>query len=131
MGVVGANQKKDDGNAEQELFRRGILVAVVNLLPEIEVVVGTSVELKGDPLHPVEHDVRTGHVGDVGERPRGLLRYAGDDVVEDFEADDEDKVDGPGTYGKRVRRRTSSSLFRGMSIPLAWTHSALRFGNTA
>ena len=62
MRVVGADKEKNNGNTEQELFGGGILVAAVNLLPHVEVVVGTGVELKRHASHPVEHEKGAGHV---------------------------------------------------------------------
>jgi hypothetical protein len=44
----------------------------------------------------VEHQVGGEHVGDVGQGPAGFLRDGGQDVVEDFEDEDEDYVDEPG-----------------------------------
>lgn len=46
----------------------------------------------------MEHEIGPKHVDDVGESPRYLLRYAGNYVEEDLEANDEDEVYGPGTY---------------------------------
>lgn len=97
VGIMRAEEEEADGDAEQELLGRGVLVPIVDLLPHVEIVVGTGVELEGDAPHPVEHEEGTEHVADVGERPRGLLGDTGDDVVEDLEGDDQDEVDGPGT----------------------------------
>lgn len=69
MGVMRAEQEQDNGHAEQELLGRRVLGSVVNLLPHVQVVVGTAVELKGDAPDVVEHDVRADHVRDVGQRP--------------------------------------------------------------
>lgn len=94
---MGAEEEEADGDAEQEFLGGGILVAVVDLLPHVEVVVGTSVELEGDAPHPVEHEEGTEHVADVGQGPGGFLGDAGNDVVENLQGKDEDEVDGPGT----------------------------------
>lgn len=75
--VVRAQQEQRNGHEQQELLGRGVLVAVVYLLPHVEVVVGARVEVEGHALHVVEHQVAAGHVGDVGQRPGGLLRHAG------------------------------------------------------
>lgn len=64
-----AEEEEADGNAEEELLRRGILVPIVDLLPHVEVIVGTSIELKGNAPHPVEHEERAEHIADVGEGP--------------------------------------------------------------
>lgn len=94
-----ANEEQKDRHTQQKLLGRRVLVAVVDLLPQVEVIVGAGVEFKGHALHPVEHYVAAEHVGDVCEGPAGLLRDAGDDVVKDLEADDEDEVDAPGACG--------------------------------
>jgi hypothetical protein len=62
MRVVGADEEKNNGNTEQELFGGGILVTAVNLLPHVEVVISTGVELKRHTSHPVEHEKRASHV---------------------------------------------------------------------
>ena len=55
MRVVRAQQEEQNRNDQQELLRGCILISVVDLLPHVEVVVGASVELKGDSADPVEH----------------------------------------------------------------------------
>jgi hypothetical protein len=97
MGVVGAQEEEHNGHAEQELLGGGVLVAVVHLLPHVEVVVGAGVEFKGHAAHVVEHQVRAKHVADVGQGPGDLLGHAWDDVKENLEGDDQDEVDGPGS----------------------------------
>lgn len=62
MRVVGADKEKNNGNTEQELFGGCVLIAAVNLLPHVEIVVGTGVELKGHTPNPVEHEEGAGHV---------------------------------------------------------------------
>ena len=57
MRIMRAEQKQQYGHYQQELLRRRVLVAVVDLLPHVEVVVGAGVELEGHALHPVEHEV--------------------------------------------------------------------------
>ena len=69
MGVMGAKEEEHDRHAEQELLGRCVLVAIVNLLPHIEIVVGTGVKLERDAPHPVEHEEGAEHVADVGEGP--------------------------------------------------------------
>ena len=73
MGVVGAEEEEYNGHTKQELLGRGILVAIVDLLPHIEIVIGASVELERNAPHPVEHEEGAEHVADVGEGPRSLL----------------------------------------------------------
>lgn len=88
MCVVGAQKKEHNGYTQEKLLGRSILGAVVDLLPHVEIVVGSSVELEWHPTDVVKHDVRAKHIRNVGQRPGRLLGYAGDDVVKDLEADD-------------------------------------------
>lgn len=69
MGVMCTEEEEHNGDTEQELLRRGILIPIVDLLPHVEVIVSTGVEFKRDAPHPVEHDKRAEHVADVGEGP--------------------------------------------------------------
>lgn len=69
MGVMGAKQEKHDRHTKQELLGRGILVAIVDLFPHIEIIVGTGVKFERDAPHPVEHEEGSEHVADVGESP--------------------------------------------------------------
>ena len=69
MRIMRAQQKQHNRHAQQKLLRRRILVPIVDLLPHVEVIVGASIELEWYATHPVEHQVGTKHVGDVGERP--------------------------------------------------------------
>ena len=96
MRIMRAKQKQQYRHYQQEFLCRRILIAVIDLLPHVEVVVGAGVELEGHALHPVEHEVGPEHVGYVGERPRCFLRDARDDVEEDLEGDYEDDMDCPG-----------------------------------
>lgn len=73
MGIMSAEQEEHDGYSEEELLRWCILIPVVDLLPHVEVVVGAGVEIKRDPSHVVEHQIRAEHVRDVGQRPGCLL----------------------------------------------------------
>lgn len=98
---MGAEQEQHNRDAEEKLLGRGVLGAIVNLLPHIEVVKGAAVEFKWNAAHVVEHDVRPDHVGYVGQCPRRLLRDAGNHVVKDLEAGYQDKVNGPCSYTKR------------------------------
>lgn len=69
MGVMSAEEEEHDRHAEQELLSGRILIAVVDLLPHVEIVIGTGVEFKWDAPHPVEHEERSEHVADIGEGP--------------------------------------------------------------
>lgn len=97
MGVVSAEEEEHDRHAEQELLSGCVLVAVVDLLPHVEIVVGTGVEFKRNAPHPVEHEEGSKHVADIGEGPRSFLRDARDDVVKNLESGDTHEMDGPGT----------------------------------
>jgi len=97
MRVVRADQEQTYGHREQELLGRCVLVAVVDLLPHVQVVIGASVELERYTAHVVKHEVAAEHVGDVGHGPGSLLRYRGHDVVENFQQQDDDYVNHPCT----------------------------------
>jgi hypothetical protein len=129
-GIVGTDQEETDGHAEEVFFGWRVLVAIVNLLPHVQVVVGACIEVEGDTAHPVEHEIGAAHVRDVGHSPGEFLGDARPDVVEDLEADDEDGMDEPCAC-----KRGLSVMERGCSmsgnVPLAFTHSAFRFGNAA
>lgn len=88
MGIVCAEKKKDDRDTEEKLLRRCVLIAIVDLLPHIQVVIGARIEFERNPLNVVEHEVRSEHVGYVGQRPGCFLRDTGDDVVKYFENGD-------------------------------------------
>ena len=57
MCVVCTQKEEYDRNTQKEFFRRSILVSIVDLLPHVQVVVGPSIEFKGDASHIVEHQV--------------------------------------------------------------------------
>jgi hypothetical protein len=78
----------------------------------------------------VEHEIRAAHVGDVGHGPREFLRHARPDVEEYLEADDQDGMDKPCACWKRLSVMEQERPMTG-SVPLAFTHSAFRFGNAA
>ena len=69
MGVMSAEEEKHDRHAKQELFGRCILVAIVDLFPHIEIVIGTGVKFERNAPHPVKHEEGSEHVTDVGESP--------------------------------------------------------------
>lgn len=92
---MGAEEEEHNRHAEQKLLRRGILVTVIDLLPHVQVIVSSGVELERNAPHPVEHDEGSEHVADVGERPRCFLRDSGDDIVEDLQRRNQDKVNCP------------------------------------
>jgi len=95
MRVVRADQEQTYRDRKQELLGRCVLVAVVNLFPHVQVVVGASIELEGHTPHVVEHEVAAEHVGDVGHGPGSLLRYRGNNVVKDLQQQDDDHVNHP------------------------------------
>lgn len=69
MRVVGAEEEQDNRHAEEEFLRRGILVAIVDLLPHVEIIIGPGIELERDAAHPVEHEERAEHVANIGKGP--------------------------------------------------------------
>jgi len=128
--VVCANQEQQNRYHQQKLLCRCVLVTTVDLLPHVQIVVGSCVELERHTPDPVEHDERSDHVENVDERPRSLLCDVGDNVEDDFEKGDQHEVNDPSTCKYLVNflaHPTSISL----SVPFAFTHSELRFGKTA
>ena len=97
VGIVGAQQKQHDRYRQQKFLGRRVLISIVDLLPHVQIVICSSIELEGYASDVMKHEVGAGHVGDVGQSPRDLLCYAGDDVEEDLEADNENRVYSPGT----------------------------------
>lgn len=93
-----AHKEEADGDAQEVFLGRGELLAIIHLFPHVEVVVCSGIELERDASDPVEHQIRPEHVRDVGEEPRGVALDARDNAVENFESDDEDDMDHPGTY---------------------------------
>lgn len=85
-----AKEEEHNGNTEQEFLGGCILGAVINLLPHIQIIVCSAVELERYASHVVEHNIGAEHVRNVGQSPGCLLGDAGNDVVEDLEANDED-----------------------------------------
>ena len=103
-----AEEKQHNRHAEQKLLGRGVLCAVVDLLPHIEVVKGSAVEFERHTTDIVEHDVRAEHVGNVGQGPGRFLRDARDDIVEDLKASYQDDMDGPCSW-QRIQLLASVS----------------------
>ena len=97
MCVVCTQKEEYDRNAQKKFFGWSILVSVVDLLPHIQVVVGSGIEFKWDTSHIVEHQVRTEHVDDVDKRPRCFLRDSWNDVEKELESNYAYDVDSPGS----------------------------------
>lgn len=57
MGIMGAEKEEHDGYTEEELLRRRILIAMIDLLPHVEVVVRSRVEVEGYPSYVMEHQI--------------------------------------------------------------------------
>jgi len=93
-----ANQKEYDWHRQKVLLGRRVLVTVIDLLPHVEIVICTRVEVEGYTAHPVEHEVGAGHVCEVCEGPGGLLRYARDDIIDNLQAEYENWVDEPSSF---------------------------------
>ena len=102
MRVMRAEQKQNYRDTEEELFRRSVLIAIVDLFPHIQVVVCPGIEFKRNPPNPMEHEERPEHVTDVSEGPRCFLRHAWYDVVENLQDNDKDEVNCPCTLRKRM-----------------------------
>lgn len=116
---MGAQQEEHNGHTKQELLGRGILVAVVDLLPHVEIIIRPGVELERYAPHVVEHEEGAEHVADVGEGPRRLLRDPGDNVVEDLERGNQDEMDRPGAW---IEPQSAGSPTSWLSSPAAGTH---------
>jgi hypothetical protein len=69
MRVVSAKKEKHNWYAQEELFSRRVLVAIVDLLPHVQVVVCASVELEWHASDPMEHEIGPEHVDDVSQCP--------------------------------------------------------------
>lgn len=101
MCVVSADKEQCDWHTKKELLGRRVLCPVINLLPHVEVVKGAAVEIERNTADMVEHDVGAKHVGHIGKGPRRLLRDTGDGVKDNLGAENQDKMNGPGTCGWR------------------------------
>jgi hypothetical protein len=64
-----ANEEQHYGHGKEEFLGRRVLVPVIDLLPHVEVVEGTAVEIKGYAADMVKHEVRSKHVRHVRQRP--------------------------------------------------------------
>ena len=73
MGVMGGHQEKKNWHHKQKLLSRRVLVAVVDLLPHVQIIISSGVEIKRHTAHVVEHEVRSKHVRDVGQGPGRFL----------------------------------------------------------
>lgn len=69
MRIMRTCQKQADGYTQQEFLGWSELISVIHLLPHVEVVVRSSVEFERNAPDPMEHEVRTKHVGNIGEDP--------------------------------------------------------------
>lgn len=96
-----AGEEQTNRHSQQELLRWCELVAVVHLLPHVEVIERSRVEFEGYTPDPVEHQVRTEHVGEICESPGGVPFDAGDNAEENLEGNNEDYVNGPRTCESR------------------------------
>ena len=75
-----AEEKQHYRHAEKELLRGGVLISIVDLLPHVQVVVGTSIEFEWHAADIVEHEIGAEHVGDIGQGPRRFCGDTGNDV---------------------------------------------------
>ena len=96
--VMRADQKQSKGHEKEKFLCRRVLVAIVDLLPHCQFVVGTRVEFKWCALEGVEHYIRADNISEVGQRPAELSGYARNEVVKDPKKHNYDNVDAPGTF---------------------------------
>jgi len=66
---MSAEEKKEDRDTQKEFLGRSVLISVVDLLPHVEIVIGTSIEFERDSPYPMKHKERYKHISDVGQRP--------------------------------------------------------------
>ena len=57
MCVMGANQEEDDWDGHEIFLGWCILVAIIDLLPHVEIVKGTGIKVERNASYPVEHDI--------------------------------------------------------------------------
>ena len=126
MGIMRAEQEQHDRDGQKKLLCRCVLISVIDLLPHVQVVVGSSVELEWHASDVMEHEVGASHVDDVGQCPGDLLGHAWNDVTEDLEGDDEHWVYRPGTC-KTVSTHCAHALLLA-DAPFELTHCELRLG---
>ena len=55
--VVSAEEEEHNWYAQEELFSRRVLVAIVDLLPHVQIVVCASVELERHASDPMKHEI--------------------------------------------------------------------------
>lgn len=111
MRVVSADKEQCDWHTKKEFLGRCVLCPVIDLLPHVEVVKGAAVEIERNAADMVEHDVGAKHVGHVGKGPRRLLRDTRNGVKDNLGAENQDKMNGPGTFsvcpvGVEIRQRS-------------------------
>lgn len=145
-----AEEEQHDWYSQQKLLRWCILIAIIDLFPHIQIVISSAVELEWYSPHPMEHQIGAGHVCDVRERPRRLLRNAWNYVEENLQGNDDYDVNGPcaciyiesanasveGTLARLYKSRTwdiehvaaRRPLLGWSDSPLEFTHSAFKLG---
>lgn len=69
MRIVRTQEEEHNGDAQEKLLGGRVLGSIINLLPHVQVVVRSAVELEWHAADVVEHDVGAKHVRDVGQRP--------------------------------------------------------------
>ncbi len=57
MSVMCTKKKQHDRYAQKKLFGWCVLSAIVDLLPHVEVIEGTAIEIEWHASHVVEHNV--------------------------------------------------------------------------
>jgi len=91
---MGGQQEQHDGEANEPFLCGGKLLALIDLLPEGEVVVRATVHvrLEWDARCPVEHEVGYYEVSEVDECPAKLLGHTREGIERKFDEEDETRV---------------------------------------
>lgn len=66
MSVMRAQKEEHDRDTEEEFLGRRILRAIIDLLPHVQVIISTTVEVKRHTPDPMEHKIGSEHVANVG-----------------------------------------------------------------
>jgi len=57
MSVMGAEKEEADRYRQEKLLGGGVLIPIINLLPQVQIVICSGVEVKRHASHVVEHQV--------------------------------------------------------------------------
>lgn len=56
MGIMGTDQEQNNWYTHEELLRRCVLSSIIDLLPHVQIVVGTCVEFEWYTTDPMKHE---------------------------------------------------------------------------